>query len=102
MFLIMQSSEKLCWSARLRSHNAFQPLREAQDQARYSPALKTVCARRVTAKGPRLFDAFAYNMYNVDGQRAMAVAVSTLAGLRRDTGAAVPVSVGEYAAFSAR
>ena len=60
------------------------------------------CARRVTAKGPRLFDAFAYNMYNVDGQRAMAVAVNTLAGLRRDTGAAVPVSVGEYSAFSAR
>ena len=60
------------------------------------------CARRVTAKGPRLFDAFAYNMYNVDSQRAMAVAVDTLAGLRRDTGAAVPVSVGEYSAFSAR
>lgn len=60
------------------------------------------CAHRVTAKGPRLFDAFAYNMYNVDGQRAMAVAVKTLVGLRRDTGAAVPVSVGEYSAFSAR
>jgi hypothetical protein len=57
---------------------------------------------RVTAKGPRLFDVFAYNMYNVDGQRGMSVATSTLAGLLRDTGAAVPVSVGEYSAFSAR
>lgn len=58
--------------------------------------------RRNAVKGPRLFDVFAYNMYNVDGPRALSVATNTLAGLRRDTGAAVPISVGEYSAYSAR
>lgn len=57
---------------------------------------------RNTIKGPRLFDVFAYNMYGTTGQSAASVGAATSAGLLRDVGTAVPLSVGEYSAFSAR
>lgn len=57
---------------------------------------------RNPAKGPRLFDVFAYNVYSATGQSAAAIATATSSGLLRDTGTAVPLSVGEYSVNTAK